>query len=159
MIENISVKVDDVGRVVIPKKVRKELNINIDDILLLSVKNNKIEMEKRENNDKLELLIRKLELLIKDYKIDIVLTNNSKVVFTNIEGLEDQKVHNNIKKTEINKFMKSDKTLLTNDYSINTSHYYCSFYLNVYTKYNLFLIYKRSNDEKIVKAICEFLLI
>lgn len=159
MIENISVKVDDVGRIVIPKKVRKELDINIDDVLLLSVKNNKIEMKKRESNDKLDLLIEKLKKITEDYCLDIILTDNIKVVFSNIDELKDKNIKNNIKKLEPNKIIKLEKTKLTEDFEIAKPHYYCSFYLNIYTKYSLFIIYKNENEEKISKMVCELLII
>lgn len=159
MIENISVKVDDVGRIVIPKKIRKELDININDILMLSVNDKKIEMEKRKESNKLESLIKKLETLTREYYIDIILTNNIKVVFSNIESLKDKKVCKDIKKIKTKKVIKENKTILTSDFNINTPHYYCSFYLDIYTKYNLFVIYKKEKNENLAKTICELLLI
>lgn len=159
MIENISIKVDDVGRIVIPKKVRKELDINIDDILLLSVKNNKIEMEKRDNNYKLERLINKLQNLTEDHNLDIILTDNIKVIFSNIIKLNEQKININKKEFEINRVIKINKTPLTKEFEITQPHYYCCFYLNIYTRYNLFVIYKTKKDEKLAKTICELILI
>ena len=159
MIENISVKVDDVGRIVIPKKVRKELDINIDDVLLISVKNKKIEMQKRENNDKLKSLIKKLEKLIEDYCFDVFLTDNQKVIFSNIDELKNMKIKSNIKKLETNNIMKMEETILTDEFEITEPHYYCSFYLDIYTKYNLFIIYKNTKTENIAKIVCELLII
>lgn len=157
MIENISVKVDDVGRIVIPKKVRKELNINIDDILLLSVKNQKIEMVKRYNSNEIEKLIKKLKLLNEEYDFCTVVTNNEKIVYSNIDDLKDKKVHKDIKKIEVNTISKQEKTILTEDYIINKPHYYCSFYLDIYTKYNLFIICKTKTEEKYAELICKML--
>ena len=46
MIDDLPVKVDYAGRIIIPKKVRERLNINKNDNLLLSLENDKIVLKK-----------------------------------------------------------------------------------------------------------------
>ena len=61
MIENLPVKVDDVGRIVIPKKIRKRFAIKTNDYLLLTATLKEIIIKKEDNDIKYKKLLTKLE--------------------------------------------------------------------------------------------------
>ena len=65
MIENLPVKVDDVGRIVIPKKIRKKFNIDPNDYLLLTTTNHEIIMKKENIDLKYKNLLEKLKYINK----------------------------------------------------------------------------------------------
>jgi len=63
-------KIDNIGRIVIPKEIRKQLDIKEGEILYISISNNKITLEKafefdlallQEYKQKIDLKIKELE--------------------------------------------------------------------------------------------------
>lgn len=139
MIENLPIKVDDVGRIVIPKKVRKELNININDILLLSTNNEKIELTKKENEEEKNLL-KKVKNIYKQTNLNIFLLKENKTIYSSKkEKLLKEKQDNGYK------------------YKTKNPYIYCEIKLNNYTKYELLITYENKEEENLASLICEIL--
>lgn len=60
-------KIDDLGRIVIPKEIRKRFNIEANDTLFINVDGNKIILEKR--SETLEDLIKQRDILNEKIKM------------------------------------------------------------------------------------------
>lgn len=88
----ISRKIDDLGRIVIPKEIRNNLNIKLNDELEIFVSNNEIILKKYTKLDNIKNLI---EILIKNNKNitdkEVFITDKTKI-FNNNENITDELV-------------------------------------------------------------------
>ena len=80
-------KIDELGRIVIPKDIRKRLSIKKDDSLEISIDDNYIKLVKAvaiKNYD--EYVIELLKMLVDNLHVKILATNREKIIFnsTNI---------------------------------------------------------------------------
>lgn len=82
MIKNLPIKVDEVGRVVIPKKIRNIWNINNKDYLYLTFKNDNILISKQSSDSNLDKLIKKVRVIENLFKVSVVIAESNKVVWT-----------------------------------------------------------------------------
>ena len=82
MIDNLPVKVDYAGRIILPKNVRNKFDIKENDRLLLSSDRDKILLKKDTFNKNFLKLIEKLEYLKDKYIIDYLLTDKRTIVKT-----------------------------------------------------------------------------
>lgn len=79
-------KIDELGRIVIPKDIRKRLSIKKDDSLEISIDDNYIKLVKAvaiKNYD--EYVIGLLKMLVDNMHVKILATNREKVIFNNTE--------------------------------------------------------------------------
>ena len=79
-------KIDELGRIVIPKDIRKRLSIKKDDSLELSIDDNYIKLVKAvaiKNYD--EYVIELLKMLVDNLHVKILATNREKIIFNNTE--------------------------------------------------------------------------
>ena len=82
-------KIDELGRIVIPKDIRKRLSIKKDDSLEISIDDNYIKLVKAvaiKNYD--EYVIELLKMLVDNMHVKILATNREMVIFNNTE-IED----------------------------------------------------------------------
>ena len=80
MIENFPVKIDNTGRIVIPKQVREKYDINVGTILSIIDNDDSLILKKVSNMEK--NIIVKLEQIEKIYpNIRLLLTDNEKVIY------------------------------------------------------------------------------
>ena len=82
-------KIDELGRIVIPKDIRKRLSIKKDDSLEISIDDNYIKLVKAvaiKNYD--EYVIGLLKMLVDNMHVKILATNREMVIFNNTE-IED----------------------------------------------------------------------
>lgn len=79
----ISRKIDDLGRIVIPKEIRNNLNINVDDEVEIYIEDKKIILEKYSKLDNLKSLI------------DIIIKNTLKITKNEIIITDKEKYMNN----------------------------------------------------------------
>ena len=80
MIENFPVKIDNTGRIVIPKRVREKYDINVGTILSIIDNDDSLILKKVSNMEK--NIIVKLEQIEKIYpNIRLLLTDNEKVIY------------------------------------------------------------------------------
>ena len=121
-------RIDDLGRIVIPKDIRKELRINTNDLVELEVENNKIIINKNKTNDNYIKLINKIiNNLYKITKNNIIITNKDIVLdckTNDKENIKNEKICENIIKKILNRNKINKKGLLniTNNYSINCNY-------------------------------------
>ena len=103
--KGISRKIDELGRIVIPKEIRNNLNINVNDELEIYVNDNKIIFEKYSKLDNIKDFIKNLIKNIKDVnEMKILVTDKEKVIDTNELITKDLKniIENNVNKKNIN---------------------------------------------------------
>lgn len=103
--KGISRKIDELGRIVIPKEIRNNLNINVNDELEIYVNDNKIILEKYSKLDNIKGFIKNLIKNIKDVnEMKILVTDKEKVIDTNELITKDLKniIENNVNRNNIN---------------------------------------------------------
>ena len=79
-------KIDELGRIVIPKDIRKRLSIKKDDSLEIGIDDNYIKLVKAvaiKNYD--EYVIELLKMLVDNLHVKILATNREKIIFNNTE--------------------------------------------------------------------------
>jgi len=82
--KGISRKIDDLGRIVIPKEIRNNLNIHVNDELEIYIKENKIILEKYSKLDNIKDYITNLIKNINNVnKMNIFITDKEKIILTN----------------------------------------------------------------------------
>lgn len=94
-------KIDELGRIVLPKELRKTLNIKAGDDLLISIESNKIILEKYVLLESFEEIINKIVFCffnITNYNIyvsinDFLTINNQKINNKYISLIEERKVY------------------------------------------------------------------
>ena len=94
-------KIDELGRIVLPKELRKTLNIKAGDDLLISIESNKIILEKYVLLESFEEIINKIVFCffnITNYNIyvsinDFLTINNQKINTKYISLIEEKKVY------------------------------------------------------------------
>ena len=91
-------RLDNLGRIVIPKEIRNELNLKINDFVDMECLNNTIVIKKINLKNRFNSIInRVLEPIFKSYGYEITLTNKDKVLYSTNKKLLDLNVLNDIK--------------------------------------------------------------
>ena len=80
-------KIDELGRIVIPKHIRKSLSIKTNDSLELSVSGNSINIEKNVSIKNYDSLVRKYANLFSKCNISLLVTNRDTILFNNSDIL------------------------------------------------------------------------
>lgn len=104
-------KIDELGRIVLPKEIRKSLNINTGDDFQITIENNRIVLNKFEKLKNIEqeiLKIIKSFISVYPYKIYLIIgneevTNKQKVNDNVINIIQERKIYyqDNIKKIQL----------------------------------------------------------
>ena len=82
-------KIDDLGRIVIPRSIRKSLSIKKDDSLEISIFNDSIKIDKAKAIKRFDDVVIKYAKLFSDCNINMLVTNRDSVIFnnTNIDNI------------------------------------------------------------------------
>ena len=95
----ITRKIDELGRIVIPKEMRYNLGIRDGDALEIYVNDNSIVIKKYSNIKKINNLSSNLcELINEIFNVDIIITDRDKVISSNNRNLMNIELDNNLKK-------------------------------------------------------------
>lgn len=116
-------KLDKLGRIVVPKEVRKRLKIENGDLVDIFVEEEKIVITKFHHLDYDYQLIHSFCNSLKDvYKMDIVITNKTNVIYSSLNIGTNMKIDNDFLKrvnSYLNKELSShNKIKLTDSYLI-----------------------------------------
>ena len=96
-------KIDELGRIVIPKEVRNKLKINENESILISCNDNKINLSKYSYLNNYNKFLNELcELLTEIYKIQIIITDREKVLYNNYHQKSNYEYNEDIIKDSIN---------------------------------------------------------
>ena len=119
-------KIDELGRIVIPKEIRKNLGIRDGEALEIFTSEDSIILKKYFEVRKYEDLSSKLCELIKNiYNVDLVITDREKVITSsNKDIVENTKLNNNFLELIDNREMFISKELLTINLGIDISGYF-----------------------------------
>lgn len=119
-------KIDELGRIVIPKEIRKNLGIRDGETLEIFTSEDSIILKKYFEVRKYEDLSNKLCELIKNiYNIDLVITDREKVITSsNKEIVENSKLNNKLLELIDNREMFITKELSTINLGIDISGYF-----------------------------------
>ncbi len=119
-------KIDELGRIVIPKEIRKNLGIRDGEALEIFTSEDSIILKKYFEVRKYEDLSSKLCELIKNiYNIDLVITDREKVITSsNKDIVENTKLNNKFLELIDNREMFISKELLTINLGIDISGYF-----------------------------------
>jgi len=97
-------RIDELGRIVIPKEIRKNLKIRNNDELMININDDNIVLTKHESfssDDVLEILIKSVSKVIKK---DVLITTKDKVIISSDKKYKDIELSNSI----ISKIEKRD---------------------------------------------------
>ena len=119
-------KIDELGRIVIPKEIRKNLGIRDGETLEIFTSEDSIILKKYFEVRKYEDLSNKLCELIKNiYNVDLVITDREKVVTSsNKEIVENTKLNNKFLELIDNREMFISKELSTINFEVDISGYF-----------------------------------
>ena len=119
-------KIDELGRIVIPKEIRKNLGIRDGEALEIFTSEDSIILKKYFEVRKYEDLSSKLCELIKNiYNIDLVITDREKVITSsNKDIVENTKLNNKFLELIDNREMFISKELLTINLGVDISGYF-----------------------------------
>ena len=119
-------KIDELGRIVIPKEIRKNLGIRDGEALEIFTSEDSIILKKYFEVRKYEDLSSKLCELIKNiYNVDLVITDREKVITSsNKEIVENTKLNNKFLELIDNREMFITKELSTINFGVDISGYF-----------------------------------
>ena len=159
MIEDLPIKIDEVGRIVIPQKVRKKYDIKKGCIFSLILNEKSILLTKQNNDTEFNKLLAKIHKIEKLYNFDIILADKEKVLYASkkYKDLMKEKVTLEIKKI-IKEERENEEFNLTKSFSLTDPYYYSLINFNNYTKYLFIILYKKVETKKIASLICKLLI-
>ena len=107
-LSGITRRIDNLGRIVIPKEIRNNMNISNGDLLDICVlSNNEILLRKYSIiNENISYIEKYIKLLSSNLKCNIYLCDKEKVIFSNVLELKDKKIE----------VINENKILLDNTY-------------------------------------------
>ena len=126
----ITRKIDELGRIVLPKEIRKSLNINTGDDFQITIENNKIVLNKFEKLKNIEteiLKIIKSFILVYPYKIYFIIGNEEistkEIILQNLARIiQDRKIfyQENIEKVQLFENKIEEGRIVVNPLVINS---------------------------------------
>lgn len=109
-------RIDELGRIVIPKEIRRNLGIKDGENVEIYTENDSIILKKYNRLTSLEDLAKTLcEIIDQDLKIKTIITNREEVIATN--GLTEILIGKNIS-NEIERFLETRQITVKNDYTL-----------------------------------------
>ena len=122
---NFIKRIDDLGRIVIPKEVRRFLDIQNNENLEISINNNEIVLKKYNFLNKLEKNLIKLCNLVQNISNKIiVVTDRDKVIYSTIESIINKEISNKLKDNIINQKELDLNIHITDEYKIESNFIY-----------------------------------
>ncbi|MBO5530496.1 MAG: hypothetical protein J5970_03780 [Bacilli bacterium] len=122
---NFIKRIDDLGRIVIPKEVRRFLDIQNNENMEISINNNEIVLKKYNFLNKLEKNLIKLCNLVQNISNKIiVVTDRDKVIYSTIESIINKEISNKLKDNIINQKELDLNIHITDEYKIESNFIY-----------------------------------
>lgn len=91
-------RVDETGRIIIPKKVRDKYGMKSNDILLLSLCDEGFALRKEFLSCDLKKMIKKIKFLENKYDVKMILTDNERVIYetNDIYGIKNKVISSDV---------------------------------------------------------------
>lgn len=122
---NFIKRIDDLGRIVIPKEVRRFLDIQNNENMEISINNNEIVLKKYNFLNKLEKNLIKLCNLVQNISNKIiVVTDRDKVIYSTIESIINKEISKKLKDNIINQKELDMNIHITDEYKIESNFIY-----------------------------------
>ena len=122
---NFIKRIDDLGRIVIPKEIRRSLCIQNNENMEISIDNNEIVLKKYNFLNKIEKNLIKLCNLVQNISNKIiVVTDRDKVIYSTIESIINKKISNKLKDNIINQKALDMNIHITDEYKIESNFIY-----------------------------------
>lgn len=121
---NFIKRIDDLGRIVIPKDIRKELEIETNENMEISINNNEIILKKYDRlNNKNKLIVKLGKVIYNLLNKNMIITNREYIIYSNNESLINKKISNELKNYIVNRIeLEGNKRIeLIDEYTINSN--------------------------------------
>ena len=122
---NFIKRIDDLGRIVIPKEIRRSLCIQNNENMEISINNDEIILKKHSLlNEKEKDLIKLCNLIQNISNKIIVVTDRDKVIYSTIESIINKEISNKLKDNIINQKELDMNIHITDEYKIESNFIY-----------------------------------
>ncbi len=121
---NFIKRIDDLGRIVIPKDIRKELEIETNENMEISINNNEIILKKYDRlNNKNKLIVKLGKVIYNLLNKNMIITNREYIIYSNNDSLINKKISNELKNYIVNRIeLEGNKKIeLIDEYTINSN--------------------------------------
>lgn len=145
MVEKTQIKIDDSGRIVLPKLVRNKFSLEKNEYLTLETDEEKIILKKNKVQEKYKNIINKLDYINKKYNLSLIMMDNNEIIYTteDYKKLLHKKRYKNL--TISNKLNYKENTTISKTDILDKEHFYFEITIDPYTKAYLFIITKKDN--------------
>lgn len=161
-------KIDELGRIVIPKELRKTLNIKNSDDIEINISENKLILEKYYRLNSLKEILNNYSFILEKYlSCDFIITDKEKVIITAKkikEIFDNSEINNNILSMIENRkqLLENSKPIIkfNSVLSLNKNYYFHPIIINADTLGSIFLLSENLIIEKditIVEIIIQLL--
>lgn len=159
MRESLLVKIDKVGRIVIPRKIRQQFNIRGNEYLSVVLQENSFLLYKNNYEEEYLKFINKLKKIELEYELDIIVSNKEKIVYTSnrYNLIENKNISEDLKTMFDYKNFDTFRIRLTKDYILGSSYCYCVSSLEFYTKFLVIIPYKNKDEKKLAELVLKLL--
>ncbi len=121
-------RIDELGRIVIPKDIRKKLRILEDDILELKIENNKLVITKNNNdNEYIKFIENILNNLYKIIKNNIIITTNDEILSYKLQfkySKKHEKINDEVRNKILNRTTIKSKGIINISDGLSLDGYY-----------------------------------
>ncbi|MFI3326507.1 MAG: AbrB/MazE/SpoVT family DNA-binding domain-containing protein [Clostridia bacterium] len=114
---------DDLGRIVIPKELRKVLKLGYGDLIEISSENNNIILKKFQSFDYLEFLHNIVTVFDEQYKTSLLICNTNKIIAGKLKSRNDCNVSNELIKALNGNSLPIELNIKITEFSSKESSY------------------------------------
>ena len=145
---NFIKRIDDLGRIVIPKEIRRILNIQNNEDMEINLKEEEIILKKHNILKEKEKVIITMCNLISDISSKkIIVTDREKVFYSNIESIINKEISDKLKDSIINRKELELGINITDNYKIESNYIYKELIIDS-NQIGILLIIDEELDEK-----------
>lgn len=149
-------RIDELGRVVIPKEIRRNLKIRDNDELLINVSDNNVVLSKFEKFNQDEILKLLVDAFTQEFKKDIIITSKDNVIVSTKNKYNDKELSNSI----ISKILKREQVIKYEPVNISIfnevvtlSHIICPFIVDSLVAGSIMVLDKSNLDSDILPCV------
>ena len=122
---NFIKRIDDLGRIVIPKEIRRIFSIQSNENMEITIKENEIILKKHNIlEEKDEEIIKLCNLISNISNKNIIVTDREKVFYSNIESIINKEISDQLKEAIINRKELELGINITDKYKIESNYIY-----------------------------------
>lgn len=145
---NFIKRIDDLGRIVIPKEIRRILCIQNNENMEISINNDEIILKKHSLLKEKEKELIKLCILIQNISNKIIIvTDREKVIYSNIESINNKNLSDELKDDITNRKLIEKGTNITNEFKVGSNFIYKNLIVDSNQTGLIFLIDEDINDK------------